>query len=197
VVSPVGDGADLQGLIRANEFPSIAIGKSAKDSGFIYLAWDDGGNAVPDSFSTTGSYAFSDIKMSASRDYGDTWKTPIRVNTNAKGGGALLTDQFEPAIAADTKGALAVCLYDRRRDANNFQIDRECAKSFDGGTTWSNRKMTAITFPTEVGQDLLVAQDYMGDFDTAATDATGRQSGFIDSHASNSLGDPTVMIDQP
>ena len=135
VVSPVGDAADLQGLIRANEFPSIAIGKSAKDSGFIYLAWDDGGNAVPDSFSTTGSYAFSDIKMSASRDYGDTWKTPIRVNTNAKGGGALLTDQFEPAIAADTKGALAVCFYDRRRDANNFQIDRECAKSFDGGTT--------------------------------------------------------------
>ena len=122
---------------------------------------------------------------------------PLRVNNNLKNGSAGLTDQFEPALAADTKGMLAICFYDRRRDPNNFQIDRECAKSTDGGSTWTNRKITSTTFPTEVGQDMLVAPDYMGDFDTVATDATGQKAGFIDSYASNATGHPSVMVDRP
>jgi hypothetical protein len=196
-ITPVGDGADLQGFLRANEFPSLAIGKGKKDRGFVYLAWNDGGNAVPDTMTTTGSYAFADIKLSVSQDNGETWKAPTIVNNNAKGSGAPLTDQFEPAVAADKSGTIAVCFYDRRRDVNNFRIDRECAKSKNGGSSWTNNRVTANNFSTEVGQDLLVAPDYMGDFDTVATDATNQTSGFIDSFADNSAGNPNVTTDRP
>lgn len=196
-VNPVGDGADLQGFVRSNEFPGIAIGRGKKNPGFVYLAWNDGDNSVPDSFTTLGTYNFADIKMSVSQDAGNTWQAPVRVNNNAKGGAAPLTDQFEPAIATDKTGTIAICFYDRRRDVNNFKIDRECAKSANGGTTWVNRKLTAASFPTEVGQDLFVAPDYMGDFDTVATDSTGAHAGFLDAFANNGAGNPNVMVDQP
>jgi hypothetical protein len=196
-VTPVGDGADLQGFVRANEFPSLAIGKGKKDLGFIYLAWNDGSNAVPDTMTTTGSYTFADIKFSVSQDGGENWKAPTIVNNNAKGGVAPLTDQFEPAVAADKNGTVAVCFYDRRRDANNFKIDRECGKSKNGGSSWTNKRVTANNFPTEVGQDLLVAPDYMGDFDAVAADSTNQTAGFIDSYADNSAGHPNVMTDRP
>jgi hypothetical protein len=196
-ITPVGDGADLQGFVRANEFPSLAIGKGKKDLGFVYLAWNDGDNAVPDTMTTTGSYTFADIKLSVSQDNGDTWKAPTIVNDNAKGSGAPLTDQFEPAVAADKSGTIAVCFYDRCRDTSNFRIDRECAKSRNGGSSWTNRRVTASNFPIEVGQDLLVAPDYMGDFDTVATDSTNQAKGFIDSYADNSAGNPNVMTDRP
>ena len=39
-VNAVGDGADLQGLIQAAEYPSIAIGQGKTNFGYIYLAWD-------------------------------------------------------------------------------------------------------------------------------------------------------------
>lgn len=197
-VNPVGDGADLQGFVRSNEFPSLAIGKGKKDLGFVYLAWNDGGNAVPDILTTTGSYTFADIKLSVSKDNGDTWKAPPSlVNNNAKGSDATLTDHFEPAVAADKTGALAVCFYDRRRDVNNFKIDRECGKSKDAGSTWINERITASNFPTEVGQDLLLAPDYMGDFDAVATDSSNQATGFIDAYADNSAGHPSVMTDRP
>jgi hypothetical protein len=87
--------------------------------------------------------------------------------------------------------------YDRRRDPNNFRIDRECAKSTDSATSWTNRQVTTSSFPTEVGQDLLVAPHYMDDFDTVATDSTNAHAGFLDSLADNAAGNPNVMIDQP
>jgi hypothetical protein len=196
-VTAVGDGADLQGFVRANEFPTMAIGKGKKDAGFIYIAWNEGDNQVPDALTTLKTYEFANIKMTVSQDGGATWKAPTLVNNNPKGGGSPLTDQFEPAIAADKTGSVAICFYDRRRDANNFRIDRECAKSRDSGATWTNRRITATSFPTEVGQDLLVAPDYMGDFDTVATDSTNQEAGFLDAYANNAAGNPNIMNDQP
>jgi hypothetical protein len=192
-VTPVGDGADLQGFGRGNEFPSLAIGKGAKNGGVVYLAWNDGALSISDTLSPTAIYDFADIEFSASNDGGATWSAPGRVNDNPKSAAGALNDQFEPAIGADQEGDLAVCFYDRRRDPNNFRIDRECAKSTNGGATWNNRKITKNNFAATVGQDLFVAPDYMGDYDTVVADSTNKTTGFIDSYADSSAGNPNVM----
>jgi len=194
-VTPVGDGADLQGFIRAAEFPSLAVGKGKRDTGFVYLSWDDGASGAPDIISTTSMYGFADVKFSVSEDGGGTWSNPVRVNNDVERA-ASLTDQFEPAIGSDKNGRIAICFYDRRRDANNFLIDRECAGSANGGALWTNSKITPANFPSLVGQDVLVASDYMGEYDSVASDSLAESAGFVDSYASNAGGHPSVMTNR-
>jgi len=199
VVAPVaitGNGADLQGSIRSSEFPSLAIGIGKTNNGFVYLSWSSAGFTVPDAISTIGSYGFADIMFSQSSNGGTSWSTPIRVNNNREGGSVPLSDQFKPAIATDKTGRIGVCFYDRRRDLNNFLIDRYCASSTNGGGTWRNTKITPTNFPSLVGQDVLVAPDYMGDYDTLVADSTGQSSGFLDSYSNNGGGNPNVMTNR-
>jgi hypothetical protein len=185
-----GDCADWQGLAHSNEHPSLAIGKGPH-SGKVYLAWNDGDRQAPDELTTTGFYNFTDIMFSKSADAGATWSPPVRVNKNSETAGAPLTDQFEPALATDSTGRIAICFYDRRNDASNFLIDRYCASS-RSGKNWSNNRITWFHFPTIVGQDVLMAPDYMGDYDTLASDTLNRHSGFIGGYASNLPGSPVV-----
>ena len=192
-VTVIGNGADLQGFIRASEFPSIAIGSGKANSGFIYLAWSSAGSSIPDAISTTASYGFSDVLFSQSQNGGASWSAPVRINNNPEGGSARPSDQFKPAIATDKTGRIGICFYDRRRDPNNFLIDRYCAASINGGKSWTNTKVTPTNFPSVVGQDVLVAFDYMGDYDTLAADSIGQSAGFMDSYSSNVAGNPNVM----
>jgi hypothetical protein len=185
-----GDCADWQGLAHSNEHPSLAIGKGPKD-GMVYLAWNDGNRQAPDALSTTGFYNFTNIMFSQSGNAGATWSTPVRVNNNPEGGVAPLTDQFEPALASDVDGRIAICFYDRRNDAANFRIDRYCASS-QNGETWTNNRITLAHFPTIVGQDILMAPDYMGDYDTLSSDALDHHPGFVGGYASNLTGSSTV-----
>lgn len=191
-VNPLGDGADLQGMIRSNEFPSLAVGKGKFNNGFLYLAWATGANIVPDVLSTTGAYGFGDIMFSQSSDGGSSWSAPVRVNNDAEGGSVPFTDQFEPAIATDKTGRIGICFYDRRRDPNNFLIDRYCANSRNS-VIWQNRKITRLNFPSVVGQDVMLPPDYMGDYDTLASDSTNTYAGFVGGYADNSEGHPVVL----
>jgi hypothetical protein len=93
-------------------------------------------------------------------------------------------------------GRIAVCFYDRRRDPRNFLIDRECASSTNGGAAWRNSRVTPGNFPSLGGQDVLVAPDYMGDYDSIVSDATNQTAGFIGSYASNAAGNPNVITNQ-
>jgi hypothetical protein len=189
-INCAGDCADWQGLVHANEYPSLAIGKGPL-SGMVYLAWNDGNRQVPDTLTTTGFYNFTDIMFSKSGDAGATWSPPVRVNHNPEDGAAPLTDQFEPALASDISGRIAICFYDRRNDPANFLIDRYCASSHNGNN-WQNSRITFNHFPAIVGQDVLMAPDYMGDYDTLASDTLDRHPGFIGGFASNLKGNPVV-----
>jgi hypothetical protein len=195
-VTPVncaGDCTDWQGLFHSNEYPSLAIGKGPYNQGKIYLAWNDGDRQVADSLSPSGSYNFTDILFIRSADGGLAWSKPKRVNNNREGSGAPLTDQFEPALATDASGRIAVCFYDRRRNPKNFRIDRYCASSQFGGS-WTNTRITAQNFPVIIGQDILVAPDYMGDYDTLASDFSNHRLGFIGAFATNQPGNPSVRL---
>jgi hypothetical protein len=190
-VNCAGDCSDWQGLFHSNEYPSLAISKGSK--GKIYLAWNDGNRQVTDSLSPSGFYNYTDILLIQSTDGGATWSEPKRVNNNREGSDAPLTDQFEPALSTDANGRVAVCFYDRRNDPKNFRIDRYCASSQFGGP-WSNTRITARNFPVLIGQDILVAPDYMGDYDTLASDFLNHQPGFLGAFATNLPGNPSVRI---
>lgn len=192
-VVAIGDGADLQGFIRANEAPALAVGRGKKNAGVVYLAWSNASFTVQDALSTTGLYGLSDVMFAQSASGGASWSSAIRVNNNPEGGRYPFTDQFEPAINTDKTGRIGICFYDRRRDPNNFLIDRYCASSTNGGKSFANIKVTPVNFPAVVGQDAMVAPDYMGEYDTVAIDGTGAAAGFVDSYASNVFGNPNVL----
>src|SRR5207253_6931384 len=54
-----------------------------------------------------------DVKFTQSTDGGSNWSTPTTVNDNVDAAG-VLTDQFQPSVAAGPNGAVAVAFYDRR-----------------------------------------------------------------------------------
>jgi hypothetical protein len=141
-------------------------------------------------------YGFADILFSQSHNGGSTWSSPTRVNSNPEGGSNPYSDQFEPAIATDKTGRIGVCYYDRHRDPSNFLIDRTCSSSTNGGSSWSSKPYTKTNFPSVVGQDVLVAPDYFGEYDTVAVDRTNVATGFVDSFATSLGGNPNVTTNK-
>lgn len=188
----------LQGGFRNNEFPSLAIDRShGSHKGTLYIAWNDGRFGVtPDGYppGIGGiTYNFGDAFVSSSSNGGANWTNPVKVN-DSNGAGGSPADHYLPGIAVDSGGQLAVCFYDRRRDSENFLIDRECANSRDGGLTWRNHRETENSFAASIAADLLVNPVYMGDYDGVAADATGRSEGFLGAYGDNSRGNPDVVI---
>ena len=194
-VNRVGNFGLLQApFCSASEFPSLGVDRSQGPTrGNVYIAWHDGRYLTrPDGPFEKTTYGYADILMSRSTDGGATWSEPIRVNQNseplASGKG---TDQYQPAIAVDPRGRVGICFYDRKRDKNNFLIDRYCAKSNGGGNTWEKAARKG-QFPPTHGIDFFINPFYMGDYDTLASDFTQSQSGFIGAYGDNSLGNPDV-----
>jgi hypothetical protein len=137
-----------------------------------------------------GKYGFSDVFFTSSTDGGASWSSPVIVNPKAP------ADHYQPGVATDKSGNIAVCWYDRRRDTNNFLIDRFCGKSTNGGTKWTNQKITPLNYPSVVNQDLLIATDYMGDYDTLTTDATNAAAGFVGGFVNARAGNQNVQANK-
>jgi DNA-binding transcriptional regulator of glucitol operon len=188
----------IQGGFRNNEFPSLAIDLSQGGSGPLYVAWNDGRfNRLPDAFppGLDATYQFGDVVASRSSDGGISWSSPVKVNGNKNAASpSAPVDHYLPGIAVDHTGTVGVCWYDRRRDATNFNIDRECAHSRDGGLTWKNHRITKATFSPIIAEDQLINPTYMGDYDTTAADTLGASNGFLGAYGDNSRGNPDVSI---
>lgn len=199
---------DLQGQFRNLSGLDLAVDHSGSSSdGSVYITWDDGRNkSVPDlaGFSlegnppdqpavlvpfsplilTAGTYSYTDIMLSRSKD-GVHFSPTIQVNSDKQpkfGGGH---DHFQPAVAVDPTGKVAICWYDRRNDPKNFNIERFCAESKNTGNDWVNFRVPIPSFAplhrTDFGifgfASLVPA--YMGDYDGLTTDFTGKNKGFI------------------
>lgn len=99
--------------------------------GRIYINWSDQRNGLQD----------TDVWMVFSSDSGDTWSSPVRVNTDPPG-----SHQFFTWMTVDqSNGTIYVVFYDRRA-SNDNRTDVYLAVSRDGGVTFTNHKISESPF---------------------------------------------------
>lgn len=134
VIGAIPGGWDfgIEGLSRANGMPVTGVDLSnGPNKGTLYVNWIDARNGDPDVF------------VMASRNGGETWTAPVRVNDDALKNGKA---QFFTWMAIDpADGSVNVIFYDRR-DGKGTQTGLTLARSVDGGRTFVNHKLDLPLF---------------------------------------------------
>lgn len=133
-VGPMPGGWDIStaGLDRSNGMPVTGVDLSAgPHKGTLYINWVDERNGDPDVF------------VASSRDGGETWSAPVRVNDDAVKNGKA---QFFTWMAVDpVDGSVNTVFYDRR-DTQGTRTRLTLARSTDGGRTFVNHKIALEPF---------------------------------------------------
>jgi hypothetical protein len=134
VIGDIPGGWDfaVEGLSRANGMPVTGVDLSnGPNKGTLYVNWIDARNGDPDVF------------VMSSRNGGESWTTPVRVNDDAIKNGKV---QFFTWMAVDPiDGSVNVFFYDRR-DTPSTQTRLTMARSVDGGRTFVNHKIDLPPF---------------------------------------------------
>jgi hypothetical protein len=122
----------IAGLGRADGLPSIGVDITrGKDRGTVYVCWADMRLGDPDVF------------LIASRDGGQTWTKPVRVNDDAKRNDK---EQWFPWLVVDpVDGSVNIAYYDRGAQEGT-QTDVTLARSIDGGRTFAHYKLNAEAY---------------------------------------------------
>lgn len=134
---PTGWDYSIPGIYRCNGLPVTKCDVSGgAHHGTIYINWTDQRSGDDN----------TDVWLAKSTDGGNTWQTPIKVNNDAGNKHQFLTwmdiDQ--------TTGYLYFVFYDRRNYDDN-QTDVYMAVSKDGGTTFTNVKISESPFTPSPG----------------------------------------------
>ncbi len=129
---PGGWDFGVQDLERANGMPTTGVDLSdGPNKGTLYVNWIDARNGDPDVF------------VMYSRDGGNTWSQPVRVNDDPIKNGK---EQFFTWMSVDpVDGSVNVVFYDRR-DTSGATTGLTLARSVDGGRTFVNRKIDVKPF---------------------------------------------------
>jgi hypothetical protein len=134
VIGPMPGGWDfsVEGLDRANGMPVTGVDLSnGPNKGTLYLNWVDARNGDPDVFAAS------------SRDGGETWSTPLRVNDDLLKNGRV---QFFTWMSVDPiDGSVNMIFYDRG-DTEGALTKLTLARSVDGGRTFVNYKIDQPAF---------------------------------------------------
>jgi hypothetical protein len=129
---PGGWDFSVEGLDRANGMPVTGVDLSnGPHQGTLYVNWIDARNGDPDVF------------VMSSRDSGETWTAPVRVNDDALKNGKV---QFFTWMSVDPiDGSVNTVFYDRR-DADGALTKVMLARSIDGGRTFVNYQIDVPPF---------------------------------------------------
>ena len=129
---PGGWDFSIDGLTRANGMPVTGVDLSdGPNKGTLYVNWIDARNGDPDVF------------VMSSRNGGDSWSKPVRVNDDPVKNGRA---QFFTWMAVDpADGSINVVFYDRR-DGSGTQTGVTLARSVDGGKSFVNHKVDVPLF---------------------------------------------------
>ncbi|HEY7404695.1 MAG TPA: hypothetical protein VIB39_14310 [Candidatus Angelobacter sp.] len=174
----------LQGGIYNIRGFDLAVDHSGgATDGTVYLLWDDARNGAflaPEFEDIFGSYNFTDIMFAVSTDGGQTFTSTRQLNSDTQSLIARGHDHFRPTAAVDRTGKVAACWYDRRNDPQNYQFERFCAESTNGGTSWTEFRIPgSLSTPVVLQDVLLPGTNSMGENDSLTTDFSGRNPGFI------------------
>ncbi|MBX2976662.1 MAG: T9SS type A sorting domain-containing protein [Ignavibacteriaceae bacterium] len=126
--------------IRVRSYPSMGIDL---ESNSLYIT-----------YSAKNGSDLSDVFLIKSLDNGQSWSSPIRVNsdnTNA--------DQFMPELVV-SNNVIYVAFQDSRNDEANRFVETYLAKSNDGGLTFTNEKISTSSFDPHS----ILLGNYIGDY---------------------------------
>jgi hypothetical protein len=158
--------------------PQVAVDRTTDR---VYVAWE-----------TFGATA-EGIVVTSSGDGGMTWSTPARVDPPT-------SNAWCATIAALPDGTVGTMYYDDRDDGSGdmgpFDIAVFLATSVDGGTTWTEQRMTQPFDMTNatVGDDELFLGDYEG---LASTGSAGFVPFFAVASQSEDTTDPGDIYVRP
>lgn len=155
-------------------FRSWAAGNLVSDpttNGHLAMVWSDMRNstipAPPDPYSAVTN---SDVIVSQSTDYGQTWSTPTAI--------ALSGDQFMPWGAYDSSGRLRIGFFDRSADSKNHLYNYSLAtETGPGSLSFTSSPVTTVqSDPTQgdrwfrrtVNPDFPAATAFLGDYSNIA-----------------------------
>lgn len=152
-------GIRFPGKFRVPSFAYLAV--DPRD-GTLYVVYMDTTSVV------NGRYDV-DLYLTKSVDRGTTWSAPQVIN----GDSDPAADQFFPWIEVDAKGRLHLVFYDTRHteqrdDASEARIDAYYAVSADGGSTWSEHRLTPQPFPTGITFPDWILPQFIGDYNGLA-----------------------------
>ena len=138
-VDPMPGGWDMNipGIYRANGLPVTVCDRSGGPyNGTVYINWCDQRNGTTN----------TDVWLSKSTDGGNTWSPATRVNDDVS-----QRHQFFTWMTVDqATGYLWFVFYDRRSYSNTL-TDVYMAVSKDGGSTFSNFKISNSPFSPDPG----------------------------------------------
>ncbi len=150
---------DIDGIFPPERYRNISLPAFSSDpkTGQLYLTWSDKGNRD------------ADILLSASKDHGQTWSVPIRVNDDPLHNGA---NQFQPQMVVTADGVVSISFFDTRLDPQHRFIDVYLAQSIDHGSSFlKNVRVTTQSWDPAV--DAPVDESglqFIGDYQGLAAD---------------------------
>ena len=134
---PGGWDYDVPGISRCNGLPvTMCDISNSLYRGHIYSCWTDQRNGTSD----------TDVFLSKSTDGGNSWSSPLRVNDDISARHQFFVwSNIDPFT-----GHLWFVFYDRRNTTGSA-TDVYVAKSFDGGQTFENFKVSESSFTPNSG----------------------------------------------
>lgn len=150
---------DISGPFPPEKYRNLSLPAFACDeaTGQLYITWSDKGKKD------------ADILFSTSKDHGQSWSTPIRVNDDAIGNGA---NQFQPQLAVAPNGVIVITFFDTRNDPLHRLIDVYLAQSIDHGVTFlKNVRVTTQSWDPAVDAPIDgYGSQFIGDYQGLAVD---------------------------
>ena len=134
---PGGWTIRIPGINRANGMPVTTCDLSEGPyRGSVYVHWADQRHGEAD----------TDLWLAASRDGGDTWGAPVRINTDSAG-----HQQFFSWLTVDPVTGYLYCVFYDRRAYDDLRTDVYLGWSRDGGQSWQNTRISKRPFVPEAG----------------------------------------------
>jgi hypothetical protein len=150
---------DISGPFPPERYRNLSLPAFACDTltGQLYITWSDKG------------IHGADILFATSRDHGQTWSAPIRVNDDPIGD---VANHFQPQMAVAPDGVISISFFDTRNDPRHLLIDVYLAQSIDHGTSFlKNVRVTTQGWDPSVDAPVDdYGSQFIGDYQGLAAD---------------------------
>ena len=115
-----------------------------------------------------------------------TWNTLVPPEARTVNQDDTRADQFQPYVAVNPDGQVEVAYFDRRHDTeDNFYVDTYLSRSTDGGTTWTDHRVSHDMSSPEFNAPVSSSGLFFGDYQGLVVDECFAYPFFQDTHLAN------------